>query len=130
MEEDHLEDCGRLCLGIHGFPRTNELRDAIAMPMLHPFVAVREGRVVAYASSVSFWQLAHGVAQAEEDMTALLLGAAAASEYPIDLLLPIRQSGLFRWFLGEGLRVVKPMTLMTLGEYREPQGSWFPSVLY
>jgi len=25
---------------------------------------------------------------------------------------------------------VKPMNLMTLGFYQEPQGTWFPSVLY
>jgi hypothetical protein len=25
---------------------------------------------------------------------------------------------------------VKPMNLMALGEYQEPRGSWFPSVLY
>jgi hypothetical protein len=28
------------------------------------------------------------------------------------------------------LRVVKPMTYMTIGEYREPVGCWIPSVLY
>ena len=26
--------------------------------------------------------------------------------------------------------VVKPMTLMAMGEYREPRGVWFPSVFY
>jgi hypothetical protein len=35
-----------------------------------------------------------------------------------------------RGCLAEGLRVVKPMTLMTTGEYREPSGSYFASVLY
>jgi hypothetical protein len=71
----------------------------------------------------------HGVAQSEEDMKALLLGAAAAVEDPIAFLVPLR-SGLFRWTLAEGLRLVKPMNLMALGEYQEPRGSWFPSVLY
>jgi predicted DNA-binding protein (UPF0278 family) len=71
----------------------------------------------------------HGVAESEEDMKALLLGAAAAVEEPPALLVPLR-SGLFRWALEEGLRLVKPMNLMALGEYREPQGAWFPSVLY
>ena len=28
------------------------------------------------------------------------------------------------------LRAVKPMNVMALGEYQEPRGSWFPSVLY
>jgi hypothetical protein len=50
-------------------------------------------------------------------------------EDPIAFLVPLR-SGLFRWTLAEGLRLVKPMNLMALGEYQEPRGSWFPSVLY
>ena len=50
-------------------------------------------------------------------------------EDPIEFLVPLR-SRLFRWSLREGLRVVKPMNLMALGEYQEPRGSWFPSVLY
>ena len=32
--------------------------------------------------------------------------------------------------LEEGLRLQKPMNLMAVGDYREPRGSWFPSVLY
>ncbi len=63
-------------------------------------------------------------------MRALILGALAAGEEPASFLLPLQQAGLFRWCLGEGLRVVKPMTYMTLGQYREPNGCWVPSVLY
>ena len=75
------EDC-------HRFERTNELRDAIEA--FAPFVAVREGRITAYASSVTFWPLNHGVAESEDDMTALLQGAAAAVEEPIAFLVPLR----------------------------------------
>ena len=127
LDEGDLEQCEALCARIHGFERTNELRDAIQG--MAPFVAVRDGRVTAYASSVTFWPLNHGVAESDEDMQALLLGASAALEEPIALLVPLR-SDLFRWCLAEGLRLVKPMNLMALGEYKEPQGSWFPSVLY
>ncbi len=130
MNEGDLEACERLCADVHGFPRTGELSDALAGPMLAPLVALREGRVRAYASSVAMWQLAHGVGETEEDLTALMLGAGAVSPEPIDVLLPIRVTSLFRWCLAQGLRVVKPMTLMTIGEYREPRGSWFPSVAY
>jgi hypothetical protein len=35
-----------------------------------------------------------------------------------------------RWGLEEGLRLVKPMNLMAVGDYHEPRGSWFPSVLH
>jgi predicted N-acetyltransferase YhbS len=127
ITEDDLEHCEALCKKVHGFERTNELRDA--MQAFAPFVAIREGRITAYASNVTFWPMAHGVAESDEDMKALLLGAAAAVEDPIAFLVPLR-SGLFRWCLAEGLRLVKPMNLMAVGEYHEPSGSWFPNVLY
>jgi hypothetical protein len=127
LEEDDLDECGALCEKVHGFERTNELRDSIQA--FAPFVATRDGRIVAYASSVTFWPLNHGVAESEDDMTALLQGAAAAVEDPLAFLVPLR-TGLFRWCLEEGLRLVKPMNLMALGEYREPSGAWLPSVLH
>jgi hypothetical protein len=71
----------------------------------------------------------HGVAESEEEMKAPLLGAGGEVGEPIAYLTPLR-SGLFRWSLQQGLRSVKPMNLMALGAYREPRGSWFPSVLY
>ena len=70
------------------------------------------------------------MAETEEDMKALLLGAAAMNAEPLSFLLPVRQASFFRWCLSEGLRAVMPMTLMALGEYREPNGCYIPSVLY
>ena len=127
LTEADLDECGALCERVHGFPRTGELRDAIHG--MAPFVAVRDGRITAYATSVAFWPMNHGVAESDDDMTALLLGAAAAVDDPIAFLVPLR-SPLFRWSLSEGMRLVKPMNVMALGEYDEPDGSWFPSVLY
>jgi predicted N-acetyltransferase YhbS len=127
LDEGDLEECEALCRRVHGYERTGELRDALHA--FKPFVAVRDGRITAYASNVVFWPMNHGVAESEDEMKALLLGAAAMVEEPIALLVPLR-SGLFRWCLGEGLRLVKPMNLMALGDYREPRGSWFPNVLY
>jgi hypothetical protein len=72
----------------------------------------------------------HGVAETEEDMRALVLGAAAMSSEPLSFLLPTRQASFFRWCLSNGLRAVKPMTLTTMGSYKDPQGCYFPSVLY
>ena len=117
-----------LCKVVHGFGRTNELRDALNT--FSPFVALREDRIVAYASAVTFWPLNHGVAETEEDMKALLVGAGAMSQEPLSFLLPVRQAGFFRWCLNGGLRVVKPMTLMVKGKYQEPNGCYFTSVLY
>lgn len=127
LEEADLDECASLSTQVHGFQRTNELRDAIQA--FDPFVAERAGRLVAYASAVTFWPMNHGVSESEDDMKALLRGAAAAVENPLALLVPLR-SGLFRWGLGEGLRLVKPMNLMATGEYQSPRSPWFPSVLY
>jgi predicted N-acetyltransferase YhbS len=127
LEEDDLDACEALCKKVHGFERTNELRDALQA--FKAFVVVREGSITAYASSVVFWPMNHGVAESAEDMQALLLAAAAVVDEPIAFLAPLR-SELFRWSLGAGLRSMKPMNLMALGSYQEPRGSWFPSVLY
>ena len=127
LEERDLGACEALCKKVHGYERTNELRDA--SQAFSPFVALRDDRVVAYASAVSFWPMNHGVAETEDDLMGLLLGAAATVEEPLAFLVPLR-SGVFRRCLEEGLRLVKPMNLMALGEYQEPSGAWFPSVLY
>jgi predicted N-acetyltransferase YhbS len=127
LEEGDLDECEALCEQVHGFGRANELRDAIHA--FAPFVAIREGRIVAYVSSATFWPLNHGVAESENDMRALFQGAAATLEEPLAFLVPSR-TGLFRWCLEQGLRLVKPMNLMAAGEYRDPRGSWFPSVVY
>jgi GNAT superfamily N-acetyltransferase len=129
MREDDLPACADLCRRVHGgIDRTNELRDAIKM--FHPFVLTRAGRVVAYASAPTFWFLNHGVAESLADMQTLLAAAGAANEEPLMLLLPSRQADLFRWCLAQGLRMVKPMTLMSMREYHEPKGAWYPSVGY
>ena len=127
VTEDDLDECEALCRKVHGFERTNELRDA--MQAFAPLVAERDGRIVAYATTVGFWPMGHGVAETEEDMKALLLGGAALGDDPLAFLVPLR-SGVFPWGLSEGLRLVKPMNIMAMGEYREPQGGWFPNVLY
>jgi len=127
LSEDDLEECGRLCERVHGFARTGALADA--MRGMNPHVGLRDGRIVAYASALSFWPMAHGVAESEEDMQALLAGGAAATGEAIALLVPL-ESELFPWALDAGLRAVKPMNVMSMGFHQEPQGAWFPSVLY
>jgi hypothetical protein len=127
FEEADLDDCRRLSVAVHGFDRTAELEEALVSP-LKPFVAARDGRIVAYATSISFWPAAHGVAESGDDLRALLAGAHRQTGEPLSILFPARDSELFRWALRSGLRVVKPMSLMAMGEYQEPAGAWFPSV--
>jgi predicted N-acetyltransferase YhbS len=130
LEERDLEECEDLCISVHGFERTTELRDALQGPVLSPFVAVRDGRITAYATTLTFFPAAYGVGETQDDVCALILGALPAGEEPASFLLPTRQAGLFQWCLSEGLRAVKPMTYMSIGEYHEPDGCWIPSVLY
>jgi hypothetical protein len=128
MAQRDLVGCAALCEQSHGLNRTNELRDA--MQHLKPFVLEKAGQIRAYCTSANFWLINHGVAESVEDMQQLLLGASALLDEPIGLLLPIRQGELFRWCLSQKMRVLKPMTLMAMGKYQEPRGTFFPSVLY
>jgi hypothetical protein len=81
--------------------------------------ARREGRITAYASAPFYWKLNHGVAETEEDMRALVMGAGTVLTEPLAMLLPVRQASFFRWCLRETFRVLKPMTLMTMGMYQD-----------
>ena len=128
VEKEDLSECAALCKKIHGFERVNEMKDALEA--LSPLVAVREGRISAYALALHRWPLNHSVAETEEDLKALLLGAAAMNSEPLSFLLPVRQASFFRWCLSQSFRAVMPMTLMAMGEYQDPDGCYFPSVLY
>ena len=129
IEEQDYEACAELCRKVHGFDRLNELKH---MPPVFPsFVVIRDGRLTAYASSPYFWPLNHAVAETEDDMKFLLMGTGNLSRYqPISFLLPTRQTDLFRWCLKQGMRVIKPLTLMAMGEYHEPRACYLPSVGY
>ena len=119
-----LEECNRLCLRVHGHDRGGELRDSIAQGTA--VVAERDGRVVAYATMIGFF--GHTVGETNADVQALIANADAFVGPGI--LVPTRNAGLFRWCLENGLRVVQPLTLMTLGFYQEPSGAFLPSILY
>jgi predicted N-acetyltransferase YhbS len=126
MTPADLAAADALARHVHGFSRGAELRTALAQGT--PVVLERNGRLVAYMTMPSLWLLNHAVAETETDLCSLILGASRAG--PIGFLLPIRRAELFRWALGQGFAVVKPMTLMTRGDYREPDGAWLPSVMY
>jgi GNAT superfamily N-acetyltransferase len=119
-----LAACNNLCLRIHGHDRGGELNDAIKQGTA--VVAESQGRVTAYASSVAFF--GHAVGETNEDLKALI--ATATAFQGSGILVPARNAGLFRWCLENGLRVVQPMTLMTMGLYNEPSGAYLPSVLF
>jgi GNAT superfamily N-acetyltransferase len=123
-QAEDLAACNDLCLRVHGHERGGELNDAIQQGSA--VVAESEGRITAYASSLAF--SGHAVGETNEDLKALI-SAATAFQGP-GILVPIRNTGLFRWCLENGLRVVQPMTLMTIGLYNEPAGAYLPSILF
>ena len=121
---DDLDLCDALCVQIHGHNRHGELADAVAQETAT--VVEHAGRIVGYASSVGF--LGHAVAEHNDALKALL--GAASSFFGPGILVPTGNGELLRWCLDHGLRVVQPMTLMTIGLYNEPAGPYLPSVLY
>jgi hypothetical protein len=56
--------------------------------------------------------------------------ASAESFAGSGILLPSRNTALLRWCLANGLRIVQPMTLMSMGLYNQPAGAWLSSILF
>jgi predicted N-acetyltransferase YhbS len=129
ITDTDLDDCEQLCLSVHGFERTRELRDALDTPGLAPVAGHRDGRLVAYATTFADFGVAYAVAETEVDLFGLIVGAVAITDRPVSFLLPLHQHDLVWRCLAAGLRVVKPMTYMAFGPYQRPRGAWIPSVL-
>lgn len=119
-----LGTCNEICAKVHGHDRAGELRDAVKETTAT--VVEHAGRIVGYSSSIAFF--GHAVAETNEGLKALI-GAAPTFGGP-GFLVPTRNAELFLWCLERGLRVVQPMTLMSIGLYHEPAGAFLPSVLY
>jgi GNAT superfamily N-acetyltransferase len=116
--------CSDLCRRVHGHDRGGELSDSIGQRTA--VVAESRGRIVAYATSLSFF--GHAAGETTEDLQALITAAPAYGGPGI--LVPVRNSQLFGWCLASGLRVTQPMTLMTMGMYNEPAGAYLPSIAF
>jgi GNAT superfamily N-acetyltransferase len=123
-QERDLDAGNRVCESVHGHNRSGELREAIGQGTA--VVVERHGRITGYASSLAFF--GHTVGESNLDIQALI--ASADGFGGPGILVPTRNPQLFRWCLENGLRVVYPMTLMTIGLYNEPVGAYMPSVLY
>jgi predicted N-acetyltransferase YhbS len=123
-DERDLAACNRLCLRVHGHERGGELADAVAQGTAR--VAESAGRITGYATCVAFF--GHAVGESNDDLKALI---GAAEDFPgPGFLVPTRNGDLMRWCLAENLRIIQTMTLMTIGFYNEPNGSWLPSVTF
>jgi len=122
--EGDLGAAAQLCEAVHGHHRTGELRDAIHQRTAS--VVEHAGRITAYASGLGFF--GHAVAESNFDLQ-VLIGGAEQFAGP-GLLVPTRTSSLLRWCLENQLRIVEPMTLMTMGLYNEPKGAFLPSIAF
>lgn len=122
--EADLATANALCRRVHGHTRARELRAAVAQG--NASVVERSGRLCGYTTGIGFF--GHSVGESTEDLMALI--GAAPSFAGLGFFVPLRNADLLRWCLDQGLRMVQPMTLMTMGPYSEPTGAFMPSVLY
>ncbi len=121
---DDLGACNGVCLRVHGHTRAVELGEA--METGTATVVEHDGRITGYSTGVGF--IGHSVAETDTDLEALI--AAAPAFVGPGFLLPTRNAAVLRWCLNHGLRITQPLTLMSVGLYNEPQGSYLPSIAY
>jgi predicted N-acetyltransferase YhbS len=119
-----LAGCNALSLAVHGFARSADVAQSIERGSA--LVTEREGRITAYATILGFF--GHATAETTPDLQALI--ASADTFAGPGILVPTRNAALFRWCLANGLRVVQPLNLMSLGLYNEPSGAFLPSILF
>jgi predicted N-acetyltransferase YhbS len=121
---EDLEACNALCRQVHGHDRAAELADAIETGAAR--VVEFAGRISAYSTGVGFF--GHSIAEGNRDLEALIVGAGKIRGPGI--IVPSRNTAFLRWSLNRGLRILQPLTLMTIGFYNEPAGVYLPSILY
>jgi len=119
-----LEVCNELSRRVHGFDRGGDLAHAVETGSAR--VVERGGRITGYASDLAFF--GHTTAETNVDLQALITSVEGFGGPGI--LVPTRNAALLRWCLANGLRIVQPMSLMTMGLYNEPAGAWLPSVMF
>ncbi|HEV3364885.1 MAG TPA: GNAT family N-acetyltransferase, partial [Acidimicrobiia bacterium] len=122
--DDDQEACDQICRAVHGHDRSSQVGDAIFLGKA--LVVEHDGRTTGYSTGLSFWD--HSVGEGDDDVKSLV-GAADAFGGP-GILVPMRNTALFRFCLQHDLRVVQVMTLMTTGRYQEPRGAYLPSIMY
>lgn len=122
--EADLDNCNRLCNRVHGIDRRQELIAAIKTGTAK--VVEHDGQITGYTTEVGFF--GHTVGATNNELKALI-GAAESFPGP-GFLLPSRNAQMLRWCLVNGLRIIQPMNLMSLGLYNEPAGAFLPSVIY
>jgi hypothetical protein len=125
--ESDLKRCNAICKEIHGHDRNGELRESITQGTAQ--VVLCRDRITGYTTGLTFFN--HSVGFTNDDIMALIGSSLTNDSYGgPGILIPSRNTQLLRWCLDNGLRIVQQLTLMTVGLYNEPAGSYMPSVLY
>ena len=123
--ESDLEHCNAVCTAIHGHDRNGELIDSIKHGIAK--VVLHEEKITGYTTGLTYFN--HSVGFTNDDLKALIASATDSYGGP-GILIPTRNSELFRWCLDNNLRLVHQLTLMTIGMYNKPAGCYLPSILY
>ena len=122
---DDIPACNQLCMSVHGFSRELELRQGIDQGVASLTID-KQGNITGYAAGIGFFS--HAVAKTNEDLIALVSSAPAIIGH--GLFVPARNADLVRWLLEAGFRIGWPANLMTVGQYNEPRGTYFPSIAF
>jgi predicted N-acetyltransferase YhbS len=117
-----VETCNTICKDLHGHDRNGELRDAIKQGSAK--VVMHGDRISGYTTGMTYFN--HSVGFIDDDLKALI--SSADSYGGPGILIPSRNTMLFRWCLDKGLKLIQQLTLMTIGMYNEPGGSYMPSI--
>ena len=123
--ESDVKSCNAICKAVHGHDRNGELKDGIREGGAK--VVLQGDKITGYTSGLAYFN--HSVGLTNDDLKALISSATGNYGGP-GILVPTRNTQLFRWCLDNGLRLVHQLTLMTIGLYNEPAGSYMPSILY
>lgn len=125
--ESDTESCNTICKTVHGHDRNGELQDSIKQGSAR--VVLHENKITGYTCGLTFFN--HSVGLTNDDLKALISSTTHDDSYGgPGILIPSRNTQLFCWCLNNGLRLVQQLTLMTIGLYNEPAGSYMPSILY
>lgn len=128
--ESDLESCNTVCRAVHGHDRNGELIDSIKQGIAK--VVIYDNKITGYTSGLTYFN--HSVGFTNDDIKALIASEITTTTTDSyggpGILIPTRNAELFRWCLENKLRLVHQLTLMTIGMYNEPVGSYMPSILY
>jgi hypothetical protein len=126
--ESDVDSCNAICKAIHGHDRNGELKDSIKQGGAR--VVLHGDKITGYTTGLAYFN--HSVGLTNDDLKALISSATNDdnSYGGPGILIPTRNTHMFRWCLDKGLRLVQQLILMTIGLYNEPSGSYMPSILY